>query len=60
MVCGGRMRGNGHKLKQTGCKEKLDIRTTVGEWSRLPREVVLSLFLEVFKTQLEKALNYLV
>lgn len=36
------------------------MRTRVGEWSRLPREVVLFLLLEVFKTQLEKALNYLV
>jgi len=55
-----RTRGNGHKLKHT--KFQLNIRKNffplrvTEPWNRLPREVVDSPSLEIFKTRLGKVL----
>ena len=55
-----RTRGNGHKLKQRKLqlnrrKNFLTLRMTE-PWNRLPREVVESPSLEIFKTRLDKVL----
>jgi len=55
-----RTRGNGHKLK----RKKLHLNTrknffplrVTEHWNRLPREVVKSPSLEIFKTHLDKVL----
>ena len=55
-----RTRGNGHKLKQR--KLQLNLRKNfyplrvTEPWPRLPREVVESPSLEIFKTRLDKVL----
>jgi len=48
-----RTRGNGHKLKQR--KNFFTLRVTE-PWNRLPRGVVDSPSLEIFKTRLDKVL----
>lgn len=53
----GRVRGNRHKEKQV--RRNFFTMRIIRQWSRLRREFVLSPFLEVFKTRLDKALSIL-
>lgn len=63
VVYGRRTRGNGHvetREAQTGLNETFFIMQTVSYRNILPREVVQFSTMEVFKTQLGKALSNLV
>jgi len=55
-----RIRGNGHKLQhrtfQLNMRKNNFPRKVMEHWNRLPREVVESPSLEIFKTRLEKVL----
>ena len=61
MVPSDKTRGHGHRLKHL--KLPLNVRKyfsavmVVKHWDRLPREVVESPSLEIFKTQLDKVLS---
>ena len=60
MVPSNRTRGNGHKLKhrklQLNTRKNFFTLRVMEHWHRLPREVVESPSLEIFKTHLDKVL----
>ena len=51
------MRGNGLKLHRGNIRKNFFTRRVVKSWNRLPREVVESPFLDVFKSHLDVVLK---
>ena len=63
VVCGDRTRGNGHRMEhrkfRTNMRKNFFTVRVTEHWNRLPREVVESPSLEIFKVHLDTYLGSL-
>ena len=63
VVCGDRTRGDGHKMEprkfRTNIQKNFFTVRVMEHWNRLPREVVESSSLEIFKAHLDAYLSNL-